>query len=125
MNISPVSFNNFKANYKSPSQLNETLDEVASLVMKQIKRDYPNYRPNMKDSDVVTWCSCGPNYRYPFTAGQVRQEFVKRTNELLQKYAEEKEDEKSFEDYMENNSCKQNITSWGPNYTFHVDTDSY
>ena len=113
MNISPVSFTNFRANFR-PS------------IQAQIKKAYPDYKPDMKDDAVVSWCSCGPNYIYPFTAKQVREE-IKRLEQMeAELEAKEKEEEAFLEEYMENTSEEQkNTSSCGPNYIFHTDTDSY
>ena len=104
MNISPVNFNSFKSNYDA-----------------KIKKQYPNYRPNMNNNEVVAMASCEPGYTYPITAGRVRAEIRKLEileQELKQKEAEEMKQQEEFEQWRDE-SDENKISTWGENYFYY------
>ena len=103
MNISPVSFNNFKGAYPQ-------VDE-------QISKMYPSYRPSMRDDEVVSWGTQDGD-RYPFTAAQVRAEIAKLeilASRLEKEEAQRQEDEARFQKWFDEQG---RISTWGGDYFY-------
>lgn len=102
MNVSPVSFLGSNSKY-------QTL----------ISRQYPGYKPNMKDDEVVAWVSDEPGYSYPITAKFVRDE-IKNLKEIEKEIKEIKKAQKKQKPEASRVDKELQPHYWGEGYVYYA-----